>query len=61
MDDRRIEATIKGVPPDHRRRERQERLKPIIAALAAWAEGTVGKLSRKSELAAAFRYASPTG
>jgi hypothetical protein len=27
-----------------------------LEALAAWAEGTVPKLSRKSELAAAFRY-----
>jgi Transposase IS66 family len=40
----------------HRRRERQERSKPIAEALAAWAEETVRKLSRKSELAAAFRY-----
>jgi hypothetical protein len=29
---------------------------PIAAALAAWADKTVRKLSRKSELAAAFRY-----
>jgi transposase len=52
----RVEETIKGLPPDHRRRERQERSKPITAALAIWAEETVDKLSRKSELAAAFRY-----
>src|SRR5437588_1609322 len=52
----RIEETIKGLLPDHRRRERQERSKPIAAALAAWADETVRKLSRKSELAAAFRY-----
>jgi transposase len=51
-----VEETIKGLLPDHRRRERQERSKPIAAALAAWAEETVRKLSRKSELAAAFRY-----
>ena len=42
--------------PDHRRRERQQRSKPIAAALAQWADDTVRKLSRKSELAAAFRY-----
>ena len=47
---------IKGLSPDHRRRERQEQSKPIAAALAAWADETVRKLSRKSELAAAFRY-----
>jgi transposase len=51
-----IEETIKGLPPDHRRRERQQQSKPIAEALAAWADETVRKLSRKSELAAAFRY-----
>src|SRR5216683_8126554 len=45
-----------GLPPDHRRRERQQRSKPIAEALAIWADETVCKLSRKSELAAAFRY-----
>src|SRR5260370_41354982 len=52
----RVEETITGVPPDHRRRERQQRSKPIAEALAIWAGETVRKLSRKSELAAAFRY-----
>ena len=51
-----VEETIKGMAPDHRRRERQERSKPIAAALAAWANETLPKLSRKSELAMAFRY-----
>lgn len=51
-----IEETIKGLPPDHRRRERQQRSLPTAEALAAWAEETVRKLSRKSDLAAAFRY-----
>ena len=52
----RVEETINGVPPDHRGRQRQQQSKPIAEALAAWAEETVRKLSRKSELAAAFRY-----
>ncbi|HEX5325542.1 MAG TPA: IS66 family transposase [Acetobacteraceae bacterium] len=52
----RVEETINGLPPDHRRRERQQRSKPVAVALAAWAEETVPKLSRKSELAAAFHY-----
>jgi transposase len=52
----RVEATIDGLPPDHRRRTRQQQSKPIAAALAAWADDTVRKLSRKSELAGAFRY-----
>jgi transposase len=51
-----VEETIKGLPPEHRRRERQQRSKPIAQALAAWADETARKLSRKSELAAAFRY-----
>jgi transposase len=52
----RVEEAINGLPPDQRRRERQQRSQPIAEALAAWAEETVRKLSRKSELAAAFRY-----
>jgi transposase len=52
-----IEKDINGLLPDHRRRERQKRSKPTIAlALAAWADETRRKLSRKSELASAFRY-----
>jgi transposase len=52
----RVEQTIYGAASDHRRRERQQQSKPIAEALAAWADATVHKLSRKSELAAAFRY-----
>jgi transposase len=51
-----VEKTISGLPPEHRRRERQQRSKPIAEALAAWADEIVRRLSRKSELAAAFRY-----
>ena len=51
-----VEETITGLSPEQRRRERQQRSKPIAAALAAWADDTARKLSRKSELAAAFRY-----
>src|SRR5262249_45246168 len=51
-----VEKTITGFAPDHRRRERQQRSMPIVAALADWADETARKLSRKSELAAAFRY-----
>ena len=52
----RVEETINGAAPDHRRRERRQQSMPIAEALRAWAEETVRKLSRKSELAAAFRY-----
>jgi transposase len=51
-----VEEKIKGLLPDHRRRERQQLSLPIAEALATWADQTVPKLSRKSELAAAFRY-----
>jgi transposase len=51
-----VEETIRGLSPDHRRRERQLQSKPIAEALAVWTDEVVGKLSRKSELAAAFRY-----
>jgi transposase len=52
----KIDKTIAGSPPDVRRGERQQRSKPIAEALAAWAETTLRRLSRKSELAKAFRY-----
>jgi transposase len=52
----RVEEAINGAAPDDRRRERQHRSKPIAEALRAWADETAPKLSRKSELAAAFRY-----
>ena len=51
-----VEKTINGSPPDWRRQQRQLQSKPIAEALAAWAEQTVRQLSRKSELAQAFRY-----
>lgn len=52
----KIEKTIAGLPPDVRREQRQQRSKPIAEALTAWAETTLRRLSRKSELAKAFRY-----
>jgi hypothetical protein len=52
----RVEDAINGAAPDDRRRERQRQSKPIAEALRAWADEAVRKLSRKSELAAAFRY-----
>src|SRR5205807_2201816 len=41
---------------DQRRQQRLLQSQPIAEAWAAWAEQTVRQLSRKSELAAAFRY-----
>jgi transposase len=52
----RVEEAINGAAPDDRRRERQRQSKPIAEALRTWADETLRKLSRKSELAASFRY-----
>ena len=51
-----VEKTINGLPSERRQQQRQLQSKPIAEALAAWADNTVRQLSRKSELAAAFRY-----
>ena len=51
-----VEKMINGSPPERRRQQRQLQSKPIAEALAAWADQTVRQLSRKSELAQAFRY-----
>src|SRR5215472_5127928 len=51
-----VEATINGTLPDRRQQQRTIPSKPIVEALAAWADTTLRLLSRKSELAQAFRY-----
>src|SRR5204863_4879101 len=51
-----VEKTINRLPPERRRQQRQLQSKPIAEALAAWVDNTVRQLSRKSELAQAFRY-----
>jgi len=52
-----IEADIRGRPPNERRRSRQEKARPLLAELKTWLEATRPKLSAKSELAGAMRYA----
>jgi transposase len=52
-----IEAEIRGRPPDDRLRMRRARAGPLLAALKTWLEATRPKLSGKSDLAAAIRYA----
>ena len=52
-----IEAQIKGWPPDERQLYRDDRAAPLIADLKAWLEATLGRLSGKSELDGAMRYA----
>ena len=52
-----IEAEIRGRPAEERRAARQERSKPIVEALHAWLTVQLGRVSGRSTLAEAIRYA----
>jgi transposase len=52
-----IEEQIRGRPPEQRRAVRQAQSKPLLDSLRQWFEATVPKLSRKSDITAAIRYA----
>ena len=52
-----IEAQIRGSSADQRRAIRQERTKPLVAELKIWFEERLARLSGKSVLAGAIRYA----
>ncbi len=52
-----IEAEIRGSTPEIRRTIRQARARPLLDSLFFWLETTLAKLSRKSDAAAAIRYA----
>ena len=52
-----IEAEIRGRPPDERCAVRQARAGPLLDDLHRWFHSTATKLSRKSPLAIAIRYA----
>jgi transposase len=52
-----LETLARGKPPDERKRLRQKHTATLVAALKAWLEATLPKLSGKSELAGAMRYA----
>jgi transposase len=52
-----IEAEIRGRPAEERRTVRQERSKPIVEALHAWLTIQLGRVSGRSTLAEAIRYA----
>ena len=53
----RVERTIRGQPPDERKRWRQSRAGPILDELFQWLQSTLTQVSRKSALAEAIRYA----
>jgi Transposase IS66 family/Transposase C of IS166 homeodomain len=52
-----IEAEIRGSTPEIRMSLRQARARPLLDCLHSWLEATLAKLSRKSDTAAAIRYA----
>jgi transposase len=52
-----IEAAIRGRPADERRAVRQSRAGPLLDELERWFEATLLRISGKSELAGAIRYA----
>lgn len=52
-----IETEVRGQQPDHRRRVREARAGPLLDNLQAWLTETLTKISQKSALAEAIRYA----
>ena len=52
-----IETEVRGKPAEQRREVRQSRARPLLSELQAWLEKTLASVSRKSEIAAAIRYA----
>ncbi len=52
----RIEAKIRGRPPDERRAVRLERSKPLLEALRVWLDLQLLRLPGRSRLAEAIRY-----
>jgi transposase len=53
-----VEESIKGQPPDRRKRAREEQSVPLLDALKLQMEATLSQTSNKSALAQAIRYAS---
>lgn len=51
-----IEAEIGGRPPDERAMIRQARAGPLLESLREWLRQTLGRVSKKSELAKAIGY-----
>jgi transposase len=52
-----IEEQIIGKPPDQRRQIRQAQAKPLLASLHAWVMATLRRVSGRSDIAGAIRYA----
>jgi transposase len=52
-----IESEIRGRPPHERLQARTTRARPLLELLHQWLQSTLAVVSRKSEIAAAIRYA----
>src|SRR6185295_11608977 len=52
-----IEQEIRGRSPAERRDVRQARSRPLLEAMNVWLKATLSKLSQKSDVAVAIRYA----
>lgn len=52
-----IETEMRGRPPNQRKAARQARAGPLLDDLYDWLQATLGRVSKKSELAIAIRYA----
>jgi hypothetical protein len=52
----KIEAEIRGRPPDFRREQRRARAGPLLKDMHDWLTGLVGRVSAKSEIAQAIGY-----
>jgi hypothetical protein len=52
-----VEKETRGQPPDKRRQIRQDKAKPILDDLEAWLNAQLPKISGKTPLAGAIRYA----
>jgi hypothetical protein len=53
----RIERQIRGRSPEERLAARQAHAVPLLESFHAWMIKTIGQVEKKTELAAAFRYA----
>jgi len=51
-----IEKTIRGMSADERRRVRQDKSKPLVAALKTWLEHQLARVSAKAPIADEIRY-----
>jgi transposase len=52
-----IEDAIRGQPAEERRRVRQQRSRPLIETMQTWLADTLDRISGRSALAQAIRYA----